>query len=281
MVTYSNDPEYADRYVAFLDILGFSDLTKKAHKDLNWRSFLRKLIIELRDTFPAAVAHSNFRFVNFSDSIVMSARMNRDGLGVIIRSATIVMSNMLSRGILLRGGIAGGNLHHDDQLMFGPALLDAYEFEKRGGPPHISLHEQVVAAMQPGLWDISILDHVVPDPWDLTPMLHTLYEFEHYDGIPREGAMVLDMQAVQLAAGISARANDMNEPPAVRAKWRWMQDYWNRSVATKGILQRAEPCEDWSKLLESAKRRSRRRTEKFNAERRANGDSAGAAGGCR
>ena len=243
----SSDDAYRERYVAFLDILGFSELTRRAHDDPAWRNYLREAIATLKSTLPAQMDSEGFRFVQFSDSIVISAHRTAMGLFMVMNGCRLLSRNMLSRGVLLRGGVSVGYFHHDEELMFGPALLDAYAFEQQGGPPHISLQREVEK-------EISILlgshvsDRLVrQDPWDLSPMLHVLDEFENYDAIPRAGGEVLDREAIRLAERITVNATDMETPAGIRAKWRWLQDYWNRSIDARGVLARAQPT-DWEKL---------------------------------
>lgn len=260
------DPDYVEHYVAFLDVLGFADLTRLADQDPKWRAFLRQSIATLNETMPRQIERTGFRFTQFSDSIVMSAAMTIEGLSTVVHGCQLLAHNLLSSGILLRGGIAAGRLHHDDHMLFGPGLIDAYEFERRGGPPHIALTEDVARVLDPTHLPDGAPNLVADDPWDLTPMLHTLAEFELYDGIPRVGGVVLDGQAVHLAALIQHRATDMSSPPAVRAKWRWQQDYWNRSIATVGLLARSDARTDWSELAQLADEGSRQRTEQFNRD---------------
>jgi hypothetical protein len=265
MVTYTNDLEYADRYVAYLDILGFTVLTQKAHEDASYRAFLRDVLRQINTMLPRASKENGFRFIQFSDSIVLSAKQDRQGLMVIVRAVTLLVTHMLDRATLLRGGIALGNLHHDDEMMFGPGFLAAYAFDKAGSGPHVGLMDHVVTSMSGDLWDEGIDHMICQDPWDLTPMLHIFRAFEDYDGMTfHAGGIPLHSWSVRLAAIITSNALNMTEPAAVRSKWRWMQDYWNRSVAVRGILPPAEPC-DWSAALALAKEQEMIALAAFNA----------------
>ncbi len=267
-----DDSGYRDRYVAFLDILGFSELTEKADGHPNWRAYLRECIHALGRTLPAEVELSGFRFVQFSDAIVLSADRNFAGLAAVIDGCTSLFTNMLNRGILLRGGIAAGNFHHDNSMMFGPALIRAHAHDRRGAPPHIALDPAIIEDMKPSLFSPSALQCVTYDPWDLSPMLHTLKQYEDYDGVPAVGKMVLEGNSVALAQGINFHAHNMSHPPAVRAKWRWMEDYWNRSVLTRGILATSQYEPDWSVVASRLECASRARLVQWNA---ANPPSAG------
>lgn len=237
----SSDADYLDRYVAFLDILGFSDLTEKADEHPDWRQYLRSIIDQLHNTLPRQVEQTGFRFVQFSDCIVMSADRSPDGLWAIFSGAKMLVTNMLHRGILLRGGIAAGRFFHDDRVMFGPALVRAHTFDKPGAPPHIGIDPAIPSDLLDTAYNPGFFSFISWDPWDLTPILHTLYDYEHYDPTPVSGKIVLDGPAKTVAEMLTRFAGDMRTPPGVRSKWRWMQDYWNRTVAVKGILATSAP----------------------------------------
>lgn len=263
-MTQFDDTGYRDRYVAFLDILGFSDLTKKADQHPNWRAWLKDCIGVLHDTLPASVEATGFRYVQFSDSIVISVHGDPQGLAALIQGVHLLFRNMLGRGILLRGGIAAGNFHHDDQLMFGPALIRAYAFEQHGAPPHIGIDTDVLEDFKPSLLGPGCQQWLAEDPWDLSPMLHTLIEFATYDGTIRGGYEPLDEPAAHLARMINENARNMSSPAAVRAKWRWMQDYWNQSVTPGGLLLTSRTYSDWNAELARVKQAERARLVTHN-----------------
>lgn len=269
----SDDNGYRDRYVALLDILGFSDLTAKADGHPNWRAWLRECISALNTTLPTHVETNGFRFAQFSDTIVMSAYRSPQGLLSIIGGCTMLTTNMLNRGILLRGGVAAGNFHHDERMMFGPALIRAHSHDKRGAPPHIALDPSVLEDMKPSLLNPSFLEWVSNDPWDLSPMLHTLIRFGSYDGMPVVGGAAMDREAFTLARNIQTQASDMSHAPAVRAKWRWQQDYWNRTVSEKSILQLAHPEPDWDARWIMVQQAEQQRLAAYNSGMRSPANS--------
>jgi len=247
--------EYRDRYVAFLDILGFSDLTVKADQHPNWRSYLINCISALKNALPTRADANQFRFVQFSDSIVISALRSPGGLSNVIYAATTLVRKMLDLNILLRGGIAAGNFHHDDNMMFGPALVRAYEFEKRGAPPHVGLHTAVIEDMKPIGLNADWTGFIALDPWDQTPMLHTFQDFGCYNGISDPTGFQVDIVAAQLAERIERHAKDMSAAPAVRAKWKWLQDYYNQTVAPADILVPSRHFDDWRLVHEQVRQR--------------------------
>jgi hypothetical protein len=70
---------------------------------------------------------------DFSDSIVVSEVVNDDHIGAIRMThyASHLWWSFFAKGVLTRGGIAVGNLHHKNGILFGPAMNEAYELESQ------------------------------------------------------------------------------------------------------------------------------------------------------
>jgi class 3 adenylate cyclase len=123
---------YTERYVVFLDILGFSELVRKTERDGNPARYnaLVKTLTEIgsRDGV-VDVPGDRFQFQSFSDSIVMSSNASGAGLVFLLYSIEQLAIRLLNNGLLMRGAIAKGKLHHDQVVMFGPAFLEAHRIE--------------------------------------------------------------------------------------------------------------------------------------------------------
>lgn len=116
---------YEDRVILFLDILGFRELI---------RSNQEHIIMEAL-SIPAEIGNTksirkSMRVSAFSDCIVVSDLVDEGrGINVIVHYASYLWLKFLAKGVLTRGGIAVGKLRHDDQVVFGPAMNEAYELE--------------------------------------------------------------------------------------------------------------------------------------------------------
>lgn len=154
----SEPNNYKNRYVAFLDILGFQNLCgignnikkqlecceiKAVFNDLellklDYDEGLFKLIFskEIRD---------DTTFTIMSDSIVISAPNNKGGLMFILYLCDKIQMLLLSQGILLRGGIAEGEFFQLDNILFGPALNEAHSIEsKKAIYPRIVIANNII-----------------------------------------------------------------------------------------------------------------------------------------
>jgi hypothetical protein len=56
--------------------------------------------------------------------------------------------NLAIEGFLSRGGISVGDHYMDEDIVFGDALLNAVNKDKRGGPPYISLDSKATKILQ-------------------------------------------------------------------------------------------------------------------------------------
>lgn len=233
------DGDYHPKYVAFLDVLGFSELVRAGDADPGVRDIILGIIAVLRETL-ARNPRVGFQFTQFSDCIVMSADCNAYGLHAVFGGCRMLVTNLLSHGVLLRGGIAMGNLAHTEQALFGMGLLTAHRMDTSGGAPRIALDPSILAEIADYGPDRGFEEQVRVNPQDQTPMLHTLLEFEEYDPTPAVGKVILDGVSAGIARRIAFNAADGALPPPVRKKWAWLGAYWNQSVATQGILPAAD-----------------------------------------
>ncbi len=151
---------YEQRLCAFVDILGFKDFVRRSIDfptlQEKLRRALRKVVrarpvwehdhvdlIEARlrqegvpDPHAGAERLANeyaaaVRGSNFSDCLVLSATLN-DRVIIRLLTSLLDLSGDLAEelGVYVRGAVSLGQLCHEEELCFGPALIEAYELEK-------------------------------------------------------------------------------------------------------------------------------------------------------
>lgn len=145
---------YEERVVAFVDILGFSAMiceTEKNSKEIIEDSNkIRSVLQDIKD-YQRNNEDNNYKEMGsevtiFSDSIVISKSMDwkyGDVFHTVLDMLHLQM-DLLSKGILLRGGITVGNLYHRDNIVFGPAMIEAYKMESECAKyPRIIVDENI------------------------------------------------------------------------------------------------------------------------------------------
>jgi hypothetical protein len=132
---------YQERIVGYADILGWSSATKngeiktlvetlKSIEDYaNNFSPLVKEALEKSQGVPERLVreHDGIEFSFFSDCFTVSAPASSGQ--VVFMILAFASHELLRKGFLLRGGVTVGPLYHKQQILFGPALVEAVEIE--------------------------------------------------------------------------------------------------------------------------------------------------------
>lgn len=133
----SDWPVTAERFVAYLDILGFSDLVMRENHDHIYDK-LRKISgdIGLLNYLHGPVAPpgaGKLRIITFSDSIfIFTNDQSRASFFSIIFAISKIVITGLENGIAIKGSLASGEITIDTSknLFFGTPIIDAYNLEK-------------------------------------------------------------------------------------------------------------------------------------------------------
>lgn len=157
------DKNTVNRFVVFLDIMGFKDrVARTSHA---------KLLAQLTG-FNADISNyirlyhdSDIQLAQFSDSIVLfSNDTTQKSLKNIAEVARGIMQTAIKRQIPLKGAIAQGQITCDipKQLFFGQALIDAYLLEENIHYYGILVHHTAESAVSKLLDDSLFKDIKAP-----------------------------------------------------------------------------------------------------------------------
>jgi hypothetical protein len=187
------EPAYEEQFTAFLDFLGFSEISSQAD-DATRLSVLDLLqsLSELRGEFDlkSTVEEGNKRSLikpaisTFSDHIVISFPVQRirdelDSSERIAANLIMLQFNRLLTGIaaaalrigfLVRGGATIGKLYHARGVVFGEALVDAFQIESRTAIyPRVVLSNKITSRSE---W--------MDQPTDIAKCADGLYHFDYF-----------------------------------------------------------------------------------------------------
>ncbi len=146
--------EYEDRFVAFVDILGFKDLIKRTYgpnKSVDPSQIREALQVPdpvEREMVVVGrigdIADSGHRMAAFSDCVVITTDPSENGLIHILHHIAKIGFRLIQLGFLCRGGVSRGLVYHQNEMVFGPALIDAYRLEQSANMPRVILQEEVM-----------------------------------------------------------------------------------------------------------------------------------------
>ena len=232
---------YEDRYVAFIDILGFSELVRRSEDDNGLFAAVQEaleMVSEFENREPVKpgifwrMAHA------FSDNIVMSVPANHGELQMaLLPMAGALCRWLLGQGFLTRGAIVRGPLHHSGQVVFGGGLIQAASLEKEQAIyPRLLVTQEVRIH---GATDIQALavryGQVLRQDAD---------KWFHYDYLRCRPAIGLEekepVEAFTRIRSIIARNLSTQTDQHRRKKWTWLAGYFNETVRAESALRVSE-----------------------------------------
>lgn len=228
--------QYEDRYVAFIDILGFRNRVSKAHEQPELIGRLVTALNEMLAYHPLQERMSGtqgfentFRVSTFSDNIVISGSYNAIGAALVFNLSAHLAMRLLHHGVYARGAVSKGKLIHTEKIVLGEGLIRSYELESRASIyPRIIVDEQV---LQAAVTTQSVLFSIVKD-FDgihfidyLTPTMATVCS-----GDAGSDKHYLEDARAQIAGDLSS-IHDV----AVKAKIVWLARNFNNSATSLGL----------------------------------------------
>ncbi len=136
--------KYEDRIVAFIDILGFANIIKGTiHSDaalsdlVSTLNYVQGYFQRVRQNYKDPKI---LQLTQFSDTLVMSVSMKDSAEMIsIFRHLKNLQINLIHKNLLLRGGIVKGLLVHNEDLVVGPGIINAYKLESK-----CALHPRII-----------------------------------------------------------------------------------------------------------------------------------------
>lgn len=172
-MTKSPQPRaYEERFIAFIDVLGFGALVQESGKAGAAAEAIIKRIgdailwsrEELEDLLSGS---SDFVFTQFSDSFVVSTEASNEtrrfGLSQFAFAVRAIIDCFLGSDLVLRGGVTRGQLIHTRELLFGPAMNRAYELESRVANVPRIIFDPEIPAVHDALMTDYMPDYVARD----------------------------------------------------------------------------------------------------------------------
>ena len=260
---------YENRIVAFLDILGFKKIIHESESD---HSKLEKIytsleflktwekpkewnldLIEIEENaqkkgIKAFDIKMNSSCTCFSDSIVVSIKVEgkeiNEAFSTLITNLSLIGVKLISEGILLRGGITIGNLiHHDNGIIMGQALIDAYELENKYSKyPRIILSDKLIEKLNYPL--IRKSDrypyHQYIDRFeDGCVGFHQMIYFQVLQSWRNLEESEIKKELKKIKQQIIAGLDSSFETPSVYYKYLWLKNqYINLIILTDGLKEK-------------------------------------------
>ena len=224
--------DYEDRIVAFVDVLGFKGLVDSSKNDVKVLRNITSALSTLYEwiwKWEADGGDSSFAFTQFSDSVVLSALADtQDSFEMLLQLMLGIVDIAYSNCIIVRGGIARGKLIHDNEMVVGPAMVDAYFLESQIAKyPRIVISEELKTE-----FEVNLQEYVDSQP-NLTeiPSFNRIFKQDDVDGLwymdyidPDEEFVIRHSKKDYLdTLKDIARKGLSNSDANVRMKYEWLE----------------------------------------------------------
>lgn len=249
---------YEERYVAFVDILGFRSLVRESETNRTRFEQLLGVLDSLATNRRLSEAISRgasnrlgaafsplignpeisgliarpIHVSMFSDSIVVSTPPSYPGLVANLKIVTALALQILELGALTRGGLVKGLVCQGEDYLFGPAVVMAYDLERTVAKyPRIIVGDEVMA---------SIRDDVLSSEYHLSEYIRPDSDGLNYVDVLRAGFAwnVLQVSGLPLLSRLRPSMERIISAPRdepARAKTDWFVEYCNLFLNEVGV----------------------------------------------
>jgi len=223
-------PDYEERIIVFIDILGFASLVQKFSTNSNLRGNLHQALKRIKnvENYPSSLiaGGQGFEVSVFSDSVVLSGKL--DEFPFLISACGMLQADLLLQGVLLRGGMSSGLLVHEDGMLYGEGMLKAYRLESKAAIyPRIVIDPAICTQLNmPFCANTTLRDEdglISIDPFKFNTVHPNAAELAAEGYCPR--AEYLKKVKANLLEGKKS-ANTVDQ----RAKWTWLTAKYNSEI---------------------------------------------------
>ncbi|EAR66228.1 hypothetical protein B14911_10852 [Bacillus sp. NRRL B-14911] len=221
--------QYEQRIIVFIDILGFREHIIKTTKDPSYFLKMRNTLNFISDLKSERFEEDVREITVFSDSIVISYPVEYPGsVFLLLLDVIHIQLEMMANGILMRGGIAVGDLCHKDNIVYGPAMVEAYELESKSAIyPRVIISEEAFACAvkfptNSPEEDIDWIGGLVNKDWDghwyvdfLSQRQEVDHDYLYYTALYTIRSLILE------------EIEKNQKKPNVRMKYEWLKNYFN------------------------------------------------------
>ena len=236
---------YKQSIVSFVDILGFRSLVAdeanfaKINSALNELKSFTEFETDQIDVFEQS-------FTNFSDCCVRSTPLLKSDsspntFGILFHEIFSLglaqLQLLVTESILIRGAVSFGDITHDKNRVFGPALVKAYELESEEAVyPRIILDPLVMEKLRNSSVLHSENDYPDREVADVEGLLQKADDGYYFIDYLKLGVAEVDPASLLIIIQnhkdiINRELTNTSNSQNVRDKYLWLKDYHNASVS--------------------------------------------------
>ena len=155
MQKYNEDnPMLVNSMVCTIDILGFSQMIIESCNNEYGNNLLKEITLLINRNKQCIIKnkYSKGKIKVYTDNMIVGYPIKDDGeeeLNEILDNVSEYQFNLALEGLFVRGGVSVGDFYINEDIVFGPALLDAHNTEsKLACYPRIILDDKTVKRLK-------------------------------------------------------------------------------------------------------------------------------------
>jgi len=230
---------YEERIFAFIDILGFKEkIINTTHEDTGVEKETEtdeidklydnvfKLKNELFGNTDNFVINREVGY--FSDSIAISYLLKEEaGILHVLAGITLFFISILHDGYLIRGAITYGKLHHSGNKLFGPAMLTAYDMERKlAFYPRIVIEKNIIDIAEKYSAYSNVLRKIVKKDFDGLYYLDYFGAIDHIFG----GSQGFLSYFQSYKRSMDKLHQKIEKDLSIKSKYLWLKEKYNAAL---------------------------------------------------
>lgn len=237
------NPEFAESWVSFLDVLGTSDIAGSPDAERYLIQF-DKAIANARETTTDTLANPWFLASWFSDNLAIGSPIKpgygqgEPELGTFLNVISTVQLFLALEGFFTRGGLTLGPFFMDENISFGPALVEAVAIEKVAQFPRVLVGPTAMEQVRVHLGFYRNHPEGAPHNSDLWVDQHGGVFINYLDAVRnfvgesvREAQVFVENHRDRIVEGLST----YRDIPSIWQKYAWAADYHNAFCAAHAL----------------------------------------------
>jgi hypothetical protein len=234
---------YEPRYCAFVDILGFRGLIDRLSHGETPFAALRTLLRRVHSTDAGEehdLGRTDFRAQSISDAVAISTKPSDHGLAQLFAALERLTLDLLVQGFFVRGAVVKRPLYHDDHMVFGEALVQAYRVESEVACfPRIvvtrEVRDDIIVYQMQKETSLTMKDLQQSDDGpmhlDVLKPVTTLLQFRlnPYNKLTQDQRSEY-LRYESISRKIQQRFEESMDNPRHFEKVQWFARYWNNAI---------------------------------------------------
>lgn len=230
---------YEKRVVTFIDILGYKNIIKETEKDnvqaVKLLEVMNSISEEQKRNYEGDFSQSTIgkEISIFSDSIVISYPIQLGGsLFYILMDLIYLQMELICKSILFRGAVVIGDLYHDRNIIFGPAMVKAYELEsEKAIYPRIIIEKNTIgegikfkASQNTYEYEAEYILSLLRKDYDGYYFLDYMRQYQELDDYSDYYVMLYSVRKMICSALIDIKDRK------ILKKYKWLREYYNLTL---------------------------------------------------